>query len=344
MTDQIRGQMRGRCACGRAAWGGPIVAVATVVVMGCGASGHGTNAVKDAGAVDQLDAYDLAADPLSSPNDADIDGSVDVGSLPFPAPSLGPVVTCNPASPFAPPRLIEGFWDPGVQGPNYAFTFSPDLLTLFVVRLESPLDGFTVFRASRASLQAPFGALQPSLRANGLQAPLFLFMSDDNLRLFTSTYIYTRSSATQPDFDMTRGFDSLLPNVPFWVSADQKRIYFGGADVTMADLADLTISSPRPIASLNSSSEGNSPVLTRDELTIYFSSLRPRGAGEPSWDIYMAKRAKVSDDFGAPQLVPELSTNAQERINYVSPEGCTVYLFRYGGPGGDQNLQASRGP
>jgi Tol biopolymer transport system component len=75
------------------------------------------------------------------------------------------------------------------------------------------------------------------------------------------------------------------------------------------------------------------PVVTPDELTIYFTS--PAGG---TGDIYVAHRAAMTDPFGEPSIVSELdSSTTNEEPSWVSADGCDLYFSsdRAGGSGYD---------
>src|SRR3954469_12632481 len=59
------------------------------------------------------------------------------------------------------------------------------------------------------------------------------------------------------------------------------------------------------IPMVNSTSEDITPVITPDELQLWFSSNRP---GSQAYDIYMATRTSKTADFGAAALVAGINT------------------------------------
>ena len=77
------------------------------------------------------------------------------------------------------------------------------------------------------------------------------------------------------------------------------------------------------------------PSLTGDMLELYFSSNR---GGDR--DIYVARRAAVTDPWGDPEPVPELNTIANEENPKVSADGLTMYLCN--GVGYDYNIFVAR--
>jgi hypothetical protein len=93
---------------------------------------------------------------------------------------------------------------------------------------------------------------------------------------------------------------------------------------------------------VNSSSTEAGVFITRDGLSLYFSSYRPGGYG--SLDIWVAERASVEDNWGTPQnLGPDINTSSSETTPTVSVDGHWLYLAsdRPGGLGG-QDLYVSR--
>jgi hypothetical protein len=85
----------------------------------------------------------------------------------------------------------------------------------------------------------------------------------------------------------------------------------------------------------------NNPVVTADELTLFFASTRPGGTG--NHDIYEARRASVADGFGAPIELAGLNTTADDGPNWISPDGCNLYFSRFEPNVGFQLYMSTRG-
>ena len=67
------------------------------------------------------------------------------------------------------------------------------------------------------------------------------------------------------------------------------------------------------------------PVVTPDDLTIYFS--RSPSADMGGLDVYVARRASPNDEFGPPERVAELSEpGASDNPTWVSADECTIYF------------------
>lgn len=70
----------------------------------------------------------------------------------------------------------------------------------------------------------------------------------------------------------------------------------------------------------------DSPVVTPDELTLYFASERAGGLG--ATDIYVATRASAVTGFGAPVALTSLSTAFFDVPTWVSADNCVLYFSR----------------
>jgi WD40-like Beta Propeller Repeat len=75
-------------------------------------------------------------------------------------------------------------------------------------------------------------------------------------------------------------------------------------------------------------------TLTADMLEMYFISDRPGGPGNQ--DVWHAKRARVTDPWGTPNCVLEVSSPLHEAGPAVAPDGLTLWVSsdRAGGKGG----------
>jgi Tol biopolymer transport system component len=115
--------------------------------------------------------------------------------------------------------------------------------------------------------------------------------------------------------------------------ADSSPIEDSGTDTSLpsGSFAAVTL-----VASLSDpAARDDNPSLTDDLLEIYFSS-ENRAGGIRYEDIWMASRASVDEEFGAPTLVTEVSSTARDGIPVVSRDGMTLWFGsnRTGGAGG----------
>lgn len=110
----------------------------------------------------------------------------------------------------------------------------------------------------------------------------------------------------------------------------------GDADLWMATRSAVgqPWENPVNLTPLNSSVHDQVPIVSLDELTIWFISQRPGVQG--SYDIFTATRPDTSAEWGAPTMVTELNTNVFECPTWVSIDGRTMYLIsaRSGSLGG----------
>src|SRR5262249_9154499 len=90
---------------------------------------------------------------------------------------------------------------------------------------------------------------------------------------------------------------------------------------------------PHELLELGDASHKNwNPSLSADGLDILWSSDRAGGRG--GFDIYTAHRPARDQPFGAPRLVPELSSQLDDIGAHLSADGATVYLNYAANTGG----------
>ena len=98
--------------------------------------------------------------------------------------------------------------------------------------------------------------------------------------------------------------------------------------------ADFTFGEPTNLGPTVNSSHGEIPnCFSADGLEFYFHSYnRPGGYGH--WDIWIARRPTIDDDWGAPEnLGPPVNTSQFDGCAFISFDGLELY-FNSGRPGG----------
>lgn len=97
---------------------------------------------------------------------------------------------------------------------------------------------------------------------------------------------------------------------------------------------------PAPINLLGADGTDDDPSLTGDELELYFNSSR----GALSADIWVAKRAAITDPWGTPVPVSELSSAFSETTPEVSTDGLIMFFAsdRPGGQGSADIFMSTR--
>lgn len=87
-------------------------------------------------------------------------------------------------------------------------------------------------------------------------------------------------------------------------------------------------------APINTQYIEHNPFLTKDGLSLYFTSNRPGGYG--NWDLWVSHRATLDSPWDVPENVgPNVNTSSLEAAPYISRDGHSLYFEsdRAGGSG-----------
>lgn len=130
---------------------------------------------------------------------------------------------------------------------------------------------------------------------------------------------------------MTLTHEDSQPARPYsmFVNADATRLYYSANGVGGHFLfqADLVSGAYGPARLLGFDADERSPVLSRDELRIFFASSRVHPGGASGALVYTATRLGVDGGFGPIEFVAELNEGATEMIpSWLSADGCTMLL------------------
>jgi hypothetical protein len=82
------------------------------------------------------------------------------------------------------------------------------------------------------------------------------------------------------------------------------------------------------LSSLNTSADEAFPVVSLDELAIYFSSSRGGPSAAGSNDIWMATRTSRDQPFDPPVNLGDVNSALYESADWVSSDGCRLYYDR----------------
>jgi Tol biopolymer transport system component len=264
---------------------------------------------------------------------------------------------CNLQAPFGSPVLTTNV--NSTDNDEYA-RLSGDLLTMYLSsdRNISGSIGFDLYQSSRTAIGQPWttpvrinqagggyvgGAgdqLAPTVTADGTS----LYYASDETSSF-KIYVATRANA-QADFGAPGVWSvstSTNDRDPYVLPAGDV-VYFSSDRSGSQRIFRVvnTTSWGTPEEQMNYGTGNIAPVVTPDELTIFFMG-RPGTTG--SFDIYAASRAQKSDAFGAPTRVDAVSdSSALDAPTYITPDGCTLYFSsnRPGGPGNSEIWEATR--
>jgi hypothetical protein len=200
-----------------------------------------------------------------------------------------------------------------------------------------------LWQAARASLDAPFegdrkildsaeeSEMNPSVSADGLTL-FYAIGTKAQIKVATRTQ-------TADTFNPGKLLSELGADVTQVILAPKgDALYYAQKyDLMMARKAGDKFSNITALDTLNDKEAAYSyemlSVVSPDEKTIYFASLRPNAAAHPdakyNYDIYKAARSAISEPFGKAQYMPDLSSAAfNEYPNWMSPDRCRLYLHR----------------
>jgi len=85
-----------------------------------------------------------------------------------------------------------------------------------------------------------------------------------------------------------------------------------------------TYTPPVLVSELTGDGEEYDPVPSADGLVLYFRSSRAGGPG--GTDMYVTRRARLTDPFGPATLISELSSTAIDGPSFLSPDQCRIYF------------------
>jgi Tol biopolymer transport system component len=270
---------------------------------------------------------------------------------PTPTQDANSVRRCTATAPFGVP---ESLTELATKAGEDSATLTQDELTLYFNR-----DGNLLF-ATRAALGDRFG----NVRAAGLEGggtdgnPA---LTSDGKRLFFSTESRGDSGTSEIYVAPVVGASALLgppspvrgilPSTvdPYPVN-DASALYYaanrGGAssDLWLATGIGGSTVLERKLEISDLSGGDGQPILSHDELSLFFTSTRAGGRGR--FDIFVATRTQTTDEFaGVTWLGPIVNSVDDDLPAWVSNDGCVLYLVsdRAGGAGGRDIYRTTRG-
>ena len=135
-------------------------------------------------------------------------------------------------------------------------------------------------------------------------------------------------------------------------SFDGRTLYFystrpggpGNRDLWSATRPDRSsnFAAPSPLAAINGPGVDHLPWLSRDELTVVFSSIRPGGDGDG--DLWVSRRQAPDQDFSSPVLLDGVNSPAAEGRAALSSDQRSIIFAssRAGGRGAFDLWTATR--
>ncbi|MGA7121811.1 MAG: hypothetical protein WBY94_17015 [Polyangiaceae bacterium] len=251
---------------------------------------------------------------------------------------------CDPSKAFGPPVLLSSLQSTDKQG---GLRLMPDELRGFFWSARDGGPGFiNLYEVTRPDLDASFGGIK---LLNNVNFPASLNMdptttASGGLLIYRYRMGRTDSGVDQlywaeradaaSDFPVgtpVPGLDAgTMYNVQPYILPDGTELYFSsisGMDfgIYRALFAGGVFGAPSPVSELNlpGTNEGD-PLVTADDLTIYFSSTRPGGVGLQ--DIWMAQRPDKSSAFSGLVDLKNVNSSGVDAPTWISPDGCRLYL------------------
>lgn len=249
---------------------------------------------------------------------------------------------CDPIKPFEAPVEVSEL-NTMVSG---SARLTPDMLTVYFHAGETD-NGTRLYTASRATTSDPFGT--PTL-VEGLASDAGVGTAGEHASIPTLTpdqlglFFQSRRpggggatinvwSGSRPSLDapfttptpVAAINDALNTGQPF-VSADGTSLYYSprrgsgaeeGIRIYRASLSGMEVSSPSEVVELSSAERNEAPVVSADELTIYFAR---------QYTIWSATRANKSSVFSNLAQVGIAKESGNDLPSWVSPDNCVLYL------------------
>lgn len=295
------------------------LAACTLLVSTTGLS-DGSGTTPDGGATEAATATDAVADRSA-------DGPVD-----------GP--SCDLKKPFG---ALTPFAAPVTStGNEYAGSLSQDLLQFVFARDD---DLFGVVRVSKDgpwSVPVPLVAINTSSKeTNPSLPPSYLTLVFDstrpgagvangNLWIARRASLTSFFSAPSPIDGVNSEGDDIEP----WLDPTEQRLYFASDRLSGFDIFVATKNGPSSYATpvlldeLTGPGTNEAPVLTGDELTMYFASNRP-GSKDGTQDVWVTTRTSIGAKFGTPVALTDFNSDKDDYPTWVSADGCRIVIQSY---------------
>lgn len=232
---------------------------------------------------------------------------------------------------------------------------SPDGLTAFFSSDRPGGVGANDFyTATRVDLASPFGSIQRLANVSSPAEDWDPTVSGDGLVLLFGSTRAPGSGSDQQLYGAKRasasasfGAPAPLPvstlgvqdHQPF-LREDGAVLYWSSArsgvwDIYRASVAGGSFGPAQAVDELDSPSQEWCPIVTPDDLVVYFASDRGGPGTLGDFDVWRASRASTSEPFSNLAPVTEVSSSGIDLPCFVSADDCTLYVTsaRPGGSG-----------
>ena len=294
-----------------------------------------------------------------TPRGAPLDAGADVLADGAPDVEAGPPPRCDPTKAFGAPVLLAELTSAATDS-NPKLT-EDELELAFQSTRDSGVGGDDLYLAVRSVPTGPFGSVVPisALNLPGYDAdPAFsrdaltLYFASDRPGAGDAGGLYdlwaaTRASRSAPFASPAPLAGANSAKNEQFPSVAGNAIYFTSArgpsyDIYRGDLGPTGVSSVTPVAAVNTVLTETSPAVSADETVLFFASNRDDAGND--FDIWVSVRASASVNWGAPVLVPEVSSPQIDVPSWISPDLCRLYLTSYRTAGVPKPYVATRTP
>lgn len=256
---------------------------------------------------------------------------------------------CSATTRFGTPSLVPGLKD--ASNSLGGFRLSSDYKTAYYTEAVPRQKPYALHATSFVPDAGPGGALaifgadvnvagsdevDPTVSGDG---QLLVFVrgtppwTDSSLGLFAAT----RSSTAYPFVSQgalgNLNVNTLSTGTPFLVE-DGSALYFYAyvGPPTYFDIyraprdGTAAFGSQVAVSAVNSANNDFAPVVTPDELTIYWATNRADNNPQGGYDIWAATRLSTIDPFALPRPIVELNSPEDDIPTFVTRDGCTLYF------------------
>ena len=244
-----------------------------------------------------------------------------------------PPPRCDIAKPFGAPELVGGL--KSNTGNDIGLTLSPDETTIyFSSDRPGGAGGYDLYWATRADADQPFSAIATLTALDTAADERHPTVTADGLALIFRTsaaggagdLLIARRTSTAASFDAPSPLAAVNSSDdesdPF-VTPSGDALYLlsnrGPTGIYVSARVGQGFGAAVPLPLLLGRSD---PTLSADELTMFVGS----GATGPAQDIDVVTRSAKNAPFGAATSVPILNSNAADQPDWLSPDGCRLYL------------------
>jgi hypothetical protein len=260
---------------------------------------------------------------------------------------------CDVTNPFGPPVSVDGV---NTDSNEKGGWLSADQRTIYFMRAVVGGPSADLYSGSRPGIARSFTGVAPLDGVNTMSNEDRPTLTADSLTLFmevssttqaTDIHVSTRASisAIFSAHGTVANMNTTSVDMNPWISDDELFMYFisdraGTLDIfkTTRTSTNSQFNTPAAISELNTAAQEYAPVLSKDELEIFFASTRDSGGMNPP-DIFHATRLTPNDGFGAPTLVAELNgSTSDEYPNWLSPDRCQLMFTSNRGDGSGYDL------